>query len=106
MALAGKNGVTVKLYNSSNVLIDTQVTSTIGGVVGSYEFTDVPYGAYQLLLDTTTVDDYATFKNANIVDLDDPAPGRDVTSQGTYGVTDVTVSGTGAVVNYQYNKTV
>lgn len=106
MALEGKNGVTVKLYNSSNELVGTTVTSTIDGVVGSYEFTNIPYGTYQVYLDPTGVSDYDTFKNANIIDIDDTSPGRTVTSQGTYGVTDVDVSGTQAVVAFQYNKTV
>lgn len=106
MALTGKNGVTVKLYNSSNVLIDTQVTSTLGGVPGSYVFSDQPYGTYQVLMDDSTIDDYGTFKQAVIVDDDDPTPGRTVIVQGTYGVTDVDISGTAASVDFQYNKTV
>lgn len=106
MALEGKNGVTVILYDSSNVEVERTVTSTINGVVGSYQFTDIPYGAYQVYLDPTGVSDYATFKQANIVDADDTGAGRTVTSQGTYGVTDVDVSATAAVVAFQYNKTV
>jgi hypothetical protein len=102
MALTAKSGVTVKLFNSSN----QQVRETTTDASGAFSFTNIAYGEYQVLIDVGTIDDFGTFKSAVIVDVDDTSPGREVNSQGTYGVTGVTSSATQANVAFEYNKAV
>ncbi len=51
----GINNVTLRLYNSSNVLIATTTTTTANGSDGYYQFTGLAAGTYTVVVDPTTL---------------------------------------------------
>ena len=61
----GINGVTVQLFDAGGILVDTQVTSTVGSLDGYYLFEQVPAGEYTVVVEKPAGLE-ATY------DLDDP----------------------------------
>ena len=63
----GINGVTVRLYNSSNTLIGTTTTVTYNGNDGYYQFTGLAAGSYTVVVDSSTLPPGYTATTSNAI---------------------------------------